>query len=533
MKWAILEGDCRARLADLPAESVHVCVTSPPYWSLRDYGVAGQLGLEPTPEEYVTRMVEVFREVRRVLRDDGTLWLNLGDTYAGSGRGIGDTKTTNKGNAATRGVGPRDMHDARVEAGAIGRDWVKPPPRLKSKDLVGIPWAVAFALRTDGWYLRSDIIWAKPNCMPESVTDRPTKAHEYLFLLAKGQRKSRVIQFSDLAGQYFHLGKYVGPNLPDMGPLDVCVALSRTIFDSAQREQEFGLPPFYAQEWKKSADGSDSDFVRCLPRQHGPTIWAARFLQAEASAEEFLRELHRLRFALRDGDKFLVGGVPAESLDSPAVDGDGKGTVAVHHSGKISEVDFVHGRIVVSSPATCNYYYDAESIKEPCVYGDHARNGVPGTVVQMPGQSPQNGITKLRSSGNKTRAYGGAAGQRPADHLGSGVPWTDKDGKRNRRDVWTITTQPFPGSHFATFPEKLVEPCVLAGAPVGGVVLDPFAGAGTAGVVALKHTRNFIGCERNPEYVAMARQRIRDEAGVFTKEEPEFFLKKDCTVTGA
>ena len=168
----ILCGDVIDKLRELPDESVHCCVTSPPYWGLRDYATEGQLGLEKTPEEYVAKMVEVFREVRRVLRKDGTLWLNLGDSYAGGGNNRGnnsplfDKQASNFG--ATGQVGIRDVPDG-----------------LKPKDLVGIPWRVAFALQADGWWLRSDIIWAKPNPMPESVTDRPTKSHEYLFLLTK------------------------------------------------------------------------------------------------------------------------------------------------------------------------------------------------------------------------------------------------------------------------------------------------------------------------------------------------------------
>lgn len=168
-------GDCRERLRELDAESVHCVVTSPPYWGLRDYGVEGQLGLEPTPEAYVASMVEVFREVRRVLRSDGTVWLNLGDSYAANGvSGLGI-----KGEASTLVGTANHAHTAQPKT---------VPSGLKPKDLVGIPWRVAFALQADGWYLRSDIIWSKPNPMPESVTDRPTKAHEYVFLLSKSAR---------------------------------------------------------------------------------------------------------------------------------------------------------------------------------------------------------------------------------------------------------------------------------------------------------------------------------------------------------
>jgi DNA modification methylase len=164
-------GDCTEVLRTLPAGSVHTCVTSPPYFGLRDYGADGQIGLERTPDEYVARMVAVFREVRRVLRDDATLWLNLGDSYAtnpGNGRG-------GEGSGLTKGG--KTPHRSGIDKSGLSG--------LKTKDLIGIPWMVAFALRADGWYLRSDIIWHKPNPMPESVRDRPTKAHEYLFLLSK------------------------------------------------------------------------------------------------------------------------------------------------------------------------------------------------------------------------------------------------------------------------------------------------------------------------------------------------------------
>ena len=173
-----------ARHLPLRDESVQCVVTSPPYWGLRDYGTLGQLGLEPTPEEYVANMVEVFREVRRVLRPGGTLWLNLGDSYAASRSGP-------IGASTLMGDKHHAQHESRKAKEAAGRPnsrWRFDPWGLKPKDLVGIPWRVAFALQMDGWYLRSDIIWHKPNPMPESVGDRPTKAHEYLFLLTKSER---------------------------------------------------------------------------------------------------------------------------------------------------------------------------------------------------------------------------------------------------------------------------------------------------------------------------------------------------------
>src|SRR5262245_5948516 len=184
MSVQLLLGDCRTILPTLPADSVHCVVTSPPYWGLRDYGVAGQLGLEPTPEEYVAHMVGVFREVRRVLRDDGTCWVNMGDSHAAHGGG---------GEGRMRELYPdaperwRGIHTAAGH-GQISGGGGKTFAGLKTKDLVGMPWRLAFALQADGWFLRADCIWAKPNPMPESVTDRPTKAHEYVFLLTKAAR---------------------------------------------------------------------------------------------------------------------------------------------------------------------------------------------------------------------------------------------------------------------------------------------------------------------------------------------------------
>jgi len=193
MSVEILIGDCREILRSLPADSTHCVVTSPPYFGLRDYGVDRQIGLEPTPSEFVAAMVEVFREVRRVLRVDGTLWLNLGDSYAGSGRGgnpeAGTKQGTNKGSQSVGVLYGLNADDAASERARMKtQNAALRGAGLKSKDLIGIPWRVAFALQEDGWYLRSDIIWHKPNPMPESVTDRPTSAHEHVFLLSKSEK---------------------------------------------------------------------------------------------------------------------------------------------------------------------------------------------------------------------------------------------------------------------------------------------------------------------------------------------------------
>lgn len=321
----IVTGDALAVLRTLPAGSVQCCVTSPPYWGLRDYGVAGQMGLEPTIDLYVSRLVEVFREARRVLKSDGTLWLNLGDSYATGG---GKARSPGGGSQGDQWQGPRSQPNRMPQAG------------LKPKDLTGIPWRVAFALQADGWWLRSDIVWHKRNPMPESVTDRPTKAHEYLFLLAKSERY-----------------------LCDMA-------------------------------------------------------------------------------AIRE-------------------------------------------------PRTSTGLHDASG----CGYA-------------APGQRRQNDNRKRSTSGNKARKLGDGTEGRLPNHLGRGIPWEATDEYRNRRTVWTISARPFRGVHFATFPPKLIEPCVLAGSRKGDLVMDPFSGAATTGLVAMEHGRRYLGIELNPEYVAMANTRL-------------------------
>lgn len=321
----IFTGDSLAVLRNVRQKSVHSCVTSPPFYGLRDYGVAGQIGLEPTMEEYISKLVAVFREVRRVLKDDGTLWLNLGDSYG-------------TGTKAVRQPGRRGIGDRTQKAQDIAR------VGGAAKQLLGIPWRVAFALQADGWILRSDIIWHKPNPMPESVKDRPTKAHEYLFLFSKSPR----------------------------------------------------------------------------------------------------------------------------------------------------------------------YYYDYEAVKEPLAESSILRMSQEN-IENQTGSARANGGTRVDrpmtpvSSGNKRRIYGEGRG-RPGSHIAGSVPWEGVN--RNRRTVWTVPTVAFKGAHFATFPPKLIEPCILAGTPVGGTVLDPFFGAGTVGLVAKQHGRDYLGIELNPEYVELSRKRL-------------------------
>lgn len=305
----IYQGDVIATLKTWPDEFVQCVVTSPPYWGLRDYGVDGQLGLEKTPEEYVAKMAEVFREVRRVLKKDGVLFLNLGDSYGNPSAGRND------GNHRADGR-PGGMSYKATGTAKFTGNTVKP------KDLVGIPWMIAFALRSDGWYLRQDIIWAKPNPMPESVTDRCTKSHEYIFMMTKSAR----------------------------------------------------------------------------------------------------------------------------------------------------------------------YFYDAAAIKEA------------GSEPPQVRPASRMGVKAL-------------------DGLKNASPNMDRilDGTRNKRSVWAVPTHPYAEAHFATFPEDLIIPCIKAGSREGDVVLDPFMGAGTTGLVALKLGRKYIGTELNPAYIQIAEDRIRNGFGLFQK----------------
>lgn len=336
----ILVGDCIDMMRMLPDKSVHTCVTSPPYFGLRDYGMAGQIGLEETPAQFVARLVEVFREVRRVLRDDGTVWVNIGDSYASGGRGGGGSYMAERGDGAWGGKGE-----------ATG--WRSAPVGLKHKDLIGIPWRLAFALQDDGWYLRQDIIWHKPNPMPESTRDRCTKAHEYLFLLSKSRRYHCDMQ-----------------------------AIREPAAESSEAR--------WSQDIESQA-GSD----RVPGKTNGPmkAVGGTR-----SNRDSFQREGSKREQA-----------IPGQSKGSHRPD------------------------------------------REPSRW----------------------------------------------DML-----------TRNKRSVWTVATHSFKGAHFATFPPDLIRPCILAGAPRGGVVLDPFGGAGTTSLVSMQEGRRSILCELNPEYAAMARTRI-------------------------
>ena len=315
----IRTGNCLDILPTMEAGSVNCCVTSPPYFGLRDYGNDEQIGLEETPEAFVESLVNVFREVKRVLADDGTLWLNLGDSYASTG-GKSQPQPDSSGGLGNKKLGTRGEQGSSASYGGFERPNTL-GNGLKPKDLIGIPWRVALALQADGWYLRQDIIWSKPNPMPESVTDRCTKAHEYIFLLSKKPK----------------------------------------------------------------------------------------------------------------------------------------------------------------------YYYDADALKEPL-------QGERGVHAPKNSNKPANGMGGANNMGDVNKVWGA-------------------DGMRNKRSVWEVTTQPYKGAHFATFPPDLIKPCILAGCLAGGTVLDPFGGSGTTGMVARELGRSAELIELNPEYVEIIEGRTHVTPG--------------------
>lgn len=423
--YRIIEGDVRERLCDLPDESVQTCVTSPPYWGLRDYGVDGQLGLEPTPEEYVANLVAVFREVKRVLRDDGTLWLNLGDSYAGSTMSGGGKSSSTLG-----GTHHEEREGARFASAP------RLTPGLKPKDLVGIPWAVAFALRADGWYLRSDIIWAKPNPMPESVRDRPTKAHEYLFLLSKGRR-------------YFYDADAIREEAIRAGETVTLGSKSLSVGQATGMNR------------KPSGNGKAESVVVASGRNKR-SVWTV--------ATQPFRGAHFATFPPKLIEPcILAGSRPHGAMIEPEVI-----ATPLAPEGERSDPTPNTGR---------------KGMNRKRVNGEGTR---PITVAEQRAYAEQ-----LRNSPHRG-AMEGEAGTAFAHYLR-----TDNSGAR-----------PIPPDLLTRWIDRgwltaVEAPEAVPADPSTSVVLDPFAGAGTTGVVALRHNRSFVGIELNPEYAQMARDRIR------------------------
>jgi hypothetical protein len=355
-----------------------------------------------------------------------------------------------------------------------------------------------------------------------------------LYLLAKGQRKSRVIQCADLDSQRFHFGQNILASNLDADALRYCVHLASAIFYLAQSKHNFSLPPFYAQEWDQLTNGSDSNFVCGLPSLGRLAGIGARFLSAKASAKEFVQQFGSLWLDLADRDDFLVAGVSSIFSASPCVFSDRDGTVRVHDAGKVCKFKFSHEQIIVELTTTCNYYYDADAIKEDCITDDFCRPyGSPGANELDGRESPQGNEqirTKMpdgwathggghgsfhkegREAGRRSELARGFRGGsyvngEPGPRQATGNTYAPDGFRRNRRSVWMIATEPYADAHFATFPTALVEPCILAGSRNGDVVLDPFMGSGTVAKVAQSLGRHWVGCELNTDYVAMQKQR--------------------------
>jgi DNA modification methylase len=628
MSVRLFTGDCRTVLATLPDASVQCCVTSPPYFGLRDYGTASweggdagcdhlmpveataggrvgdngrdraasggtfhggpseqkrhhyrercpcgatridqQIGLEPTVAAYVAELVAVFRDVRRILRDDGVLFLNLGDSYATSPTGSYGTKS------ALNGAQTSEKYKQTIrEVYTKKADTVK-SSGLKPKDLIGVPWRVAFALQADGWYLRSDIIWSKLNPMPESVRDRPTKSHEMIFLLTKSPRyfwdaeavregvgESAIVVASDLQDERLILGQDFGseeaaaqrahvpvsPLHHDRHILQVGIRLASAILDRSQGKDEFGLSALDAEVWQERGGNGTSAGSVGVPVMRRATAQATRFADGDISPKEFLREIDRLCVALPDGDDLKELCIVAGLAATPAIElinADGNGTVRVNDASEIGQLQLIHNEKYTSQ--------DTRSSEK------RIKTKVPGGWDTAPGS--HNTIHRT--------------GRTEAEYVE-----TELRGGRNIRSVWTIATAPFAEAHFATFPPALAERCIKAGTSEKGccgacgaplvrvtenesttrqtfagsngqqehppgvshtlvpirrettgwqpsctcgadvkpcVVLDCFGGAGTVSLVSERLGRDSIYIDLSPTYAEMARKRIYNDAPLF------------------
>jgi hypothetical protein len=413
-------GDCRKILKTLPEQSVHCCVTSPPYFGLRDYGCDGQIGLEATPVEFVAQMVAVFREVRRVLRDDGVFWLNIGDSYAGGG-------TVGRNDAGRNLTGGGGNKLGSGNPGVQGTR--KPVADLKPKDLIGIPWRVAFALQEDGWYLRQDIIWHKPNPMPESVTDRCTKSHEYMFLLTKSER-------------YF---------------FDNHAIQESSITNDERRP--------YGSQGAWNMDGRDeSKRPKGKPRTAGNK--SHKYVDEYESSES---EEHRTKAGL-----MKVADVPWEKRNKRSV-------------WTVTTKPYGGAHFAVFPP----------DLIEPCILAGTSESG----CCSKCGTPWRRQIEKDRKA------------TRPGNDTKIGRASDDPDSPYERHSG-TIVGNRDPQRHCTTTKTIGWEAgCECeAGTQVPCVVLDPFTGSGTTAAVAKKNGCHFVGCELNPEYLKLAADRFKQRS---------------------
>jgi DNA modification methylase len=470
-------GDCRDVLRTLPDKSVHCCVTSPPYFGLRDYGVAGQIGLEATPDAFVAEMVAVFAEVRRVLRDDGTLWLNLGDSYSGHnlpGWRPGN-EAKNNGSSNKNGVG--------YIAG------------LKPKDLIGIPWRVAFALQQP--YYTGKI--------------KDERDRVWLAAMLDGEGCITISEYE--TGDRTKSNIYIGITNSSVSIIEKCGRLFPQINENVY--QKSGIINRTVFRWDVERIEQKSLFIReiypHLVAKQKQAILGYTFIEMQrglaSKKKGYLPEQQEKRTWLANAMSTLNRGgdvdLPDWAVEPPSLYEPGfylRQDIIWSKPNPMPEsvtdrCTKAHEYIFLLSKSA-RYFYDAAAIKEP--------SARPGDVQTF--------------GGNKGRAYEPALNdpnfRNGHEQWGRTVTTPDN---RNKRSVWEVTTQPFSEAHFATFPPALIEPCILAGCPKGGAVLDPFGGAGTTGLVADRLGRNALLIELNPEYAAMAEQRIRNDAGMFAE----------------
>jgi DNA modification methylase len=427
-------------------------------------------------------MVLVFRELWRVLRDDGVAWLNLGDSYANSSKGSIVTENSTLSGSVTyqaNGTPPNLLDKTKLG--------------LPAKNLLGIPWRVAFALQADGWYLRSDVIWAKKNGLPESCKDRPTKAHEYLFLLAKGQRKTSIIKLSDLHSEFVHFSYNFGFKSSNSGASIISISLASAILDAAQFKYNLSLSPFDSQVRLQGINDFDSPEIVSLPPIRRAAILAFGFLYGNISTKDFLQQLQRFGIAHGDSNTLLIGGGSIEISLSPSIYSDREGTLTVHNSGQISKFDFIHSNIIIQKPSSGNYWYDQDAIREPQVTQslEEAQKRAGKGGAQYDRWEDKNGFRGIGGLNKETKNYNPQGRNRRtvwslidaiAEHnelsaftlarLVSDHPELldsilDEYGATTteKSDIWELANKPYKDAHFAVFPPALVEPCILAGCP--------------------------------------------------------------------
>jgi DNA modification methylase len=519
----ILVGDCRETLRTLADCSVQTCVTSPPYFGLRDYGCGGQIGLEQTPEAFVAELVAVFREVRRVLRDDGTLWLNLGDSYAaqrGGSHQPAETLAGGRGGKTVEGDRVnRDRHDGynpTRNAGAIG---------LKHKDLIGIPWRVAFALQQPYYTGKvsdeRDRVWLAAMvdaegsiCGTEYQTGDRTKTN--LFISITNTSVPIIEKCERLFPQDVkHVYEKGGPSNRicyrwDVERIETKALFIREIFPHLVAKRKQAIVGYTFLDLQRGLESKKKGY---LPEQQERRSW-------------LMATLARLN-AGEDVD------LPAWVIEPPSLFEPGfylRQDIIWSKPNPMPEsvrdrCTKAHEYLFLLSKAP-RYYFDQDAILEPASPNTHARLS----------QDVQNQIGSMRANGGaKTngpvRAVGRGANARPRKAVPNGAGMVKNNESfdaamaimpthRNKRSVWTVPTMPFKDAHFATFPCDLIEPCILAGAPAGGLVLDPFGGAGTTGLVADRLGRDAVLCELNPEYAEMARDRIHNDAPLFSAVVP-------------